>query len=74
MKAKTILAVVFTALCWISLCLDWNLAMYLTGFIALVLTGLDDIKIYFREMTEKFRQFSVKGSVTSASSRQEALS
>ena len=73
MKAKTILSAVFTAICWISLCLDWDLLMYLSGLIALVIIGLDDLKANFRELTEKFRQFSVKNSVTSAPSRKEVV-
>ena len=80
MKAKTILAAVFTAICWISLCLDWDILMYLTGFIALVLLGLDDLQVYFREIpsffrevTKKIRHFSVKSSVTSTPPRKEVV-
>ena len=73
MKAKTILAAVFTAICLASCILDWDLAMYLSGLIAIFIIGIEDLQINFREMTEKFRQFSVKNSVTSRSIRKEVV-
>ena len=73
MKAKTILSAAFTAICLASCILDWDLAMYLSGLVTIFIIGLDDLKINFREMTEKFRQFSVKNSVTSRSIRKEVV-
>lgn len=43
-KILLILACIFTALCWLSLCLDWDITMYLSGIIALILIGFSDIK------------------------------
>lgn len=38
-KIKFILAIVFTAVCWASLCLDWDLATYLSAIAALCFIG-----------------------------------
>lgn len=38
-RIKFILAIVFTAVCWASLCLDWDLATYLSAMAALCLIG-----------------------------------
>ena len=43
-KILLILACIFTAFCWLSLFLDWDLTMYLSGIVALILIGLSDIK------------------------------
>lgn len=43
-KILLTLAGILTALCWVSLCLDWDLTMYLSGIVALILIGLSDIK------------------------------
>lgn len=56
MKAKTILAAVFTALCLVFCILNLDLAMYLTGLIALVIIGLDDLKIHSRFFRRKIRK------------------
>lgn len=37
-KLKLILACIFTAICWTSLCLDWDLLMYASGMMALIIT------------------------------------
>lgn len=63
MKVKTIVAAVFTAICWISLCLDWDLLMYLTGFIALVLIGLDDLNNHFRDITKMISKINAMRSI-----------
>lgn len=36
--------IALTALCWISLCLDWDIAMYVSGFLAIGGIGLMDAK------------------------------
>ena len=53
---KTILSAVFTAICWISLCLDWDILMYLSGLTAMILFGLDDLKIQCRAVAGKFHK------------------
>ena len=63
MKAKTILAAVFTALCLAFCILNWDLAMYLTGLIALVLIGLDDLKVHFRAVTKMIRKIGTMRSI-----------
>lgn len=73
MKAKTIIPAVLAAICWISLCLDWDILMYLSGFTAMILFGLEDIKSNLREVTEKLYKLSVKNSVTSRSIRKEVV-
>ena len=73
MKAKTIIPAVLAAICWISLCLDMDILMYLSGFTAMILFGLDDLKSNLREVTGKLCKFSVKNSVTSRFIRKEAV-
>lgn len=36
-KILIILACIFTALCWVSLCLDWDILMYCSGIITLII-------------------------------------
>lgn len=36
-KLKLILASLLTAFCWISLCFNWDLLMYISGIIALLI-------------------------------------
>ena len=43
-KILMILASIFTALCWLSLCLDWDLTMYISGFVAIILIAVSDFK------------------------------
>lgn len=43
-KILMILTCIFTALCWLSLCFDWDLTMYLSGIVALILIGVSDLK------------------------------
>ena len=65
MKAKTILSAVFTAICMASCILDWDMAMYLSGLVALAIIGLDDLKIYvrFTKLTSQrwLKRFSKSG-------------
>lgn len=42
-KILLTLSCLFTAFCWLSLCFDWDLTMYLSGIVALILIMSSDL-------------------------------
>ena len=57
-KLKLILATLSTAFCWISLCFNWDLLMYVSGIMALLIIwtlneGKDKISINEKSEEEK---------------------
>lgn len=43
-KILLTLAGLLTALCWLSLCFDWDLIMYISGILALIVIWISDSK------------------------------